>query len=246
LGFQIEYRIDKDIYKTKSPSITEITLLQAIEKGSTDMWRNVFGVTDKYWKRNSGYDHIIVMPAPVTNFRHESSRRGFFHYMTHLTNPIYLNIEYSLSFVKEYPICATRKNIVMPYPSIDHHLINGHTVRTIHPSPQERQEHLVYYKGGNHGECMDIRTALNDIMKQSTFKPNMHRAKGYLTATFCPIPVGDSPSSKRMYDAMNLGCVPVVLSDDLLWAYSPDAGGDIDPAMFSIRLPQRVSDNMVV
>ena len=66
------------------------------------------------------------------------------------------------------------------------------------------------------------------------------REHGFRAATFCPIPVGDSPSSKRMYDVLNFGCIPVVLSDDLVWAYSPATGGPLDPARFSIQLPQAV------
>jgi hypothetical protein len=34
--------------------------------------------------------------------------------------------------------------------------------------------------------------------------------------------------------------VPVVLSDDLVWAYSTDTGGSLDPSSFSIQLPQSV------
>lgn len=34
------------------------------------------------------------------------------------------------------------------------------------------------------------------------------------------------------------GCIPVVLSDDLVWAYSTEAGGPLDPSTFSIQLPQ--------
>lgn len=34
------------------------------------------------------------------------------------------------------------------------------------------------------------------------------------------------------------GCIPVVLSDDLVWAYSKEAGGPLDPSRFSIQLPQ--------
>jgi len=74
---------------------------------------------------NYGYNHIIVMPAPVTNLRHETSQRGYFHYMLHLYPPIFLNLEYSLQFSKEYPICTKEKNIVMPYPTIDYELFNG-------------------------------------------------------------------------------------------------------------------------
>jgi len=97
------------------------------------------------------------------------------------------------------------------------------------------------------------------------------REEGFQSAVFCPIPIGDSPSSKRMYDVVNVsifvalnycsfynlifeclllivnnvpiwffqyGCIPVVLSDDLVWAYSTEAGGPLDASTFSIQVPQ--------
>jgi len=64
------------------------------------------------------------------------------------------------------------------------------------------------------------------------------REHGYRAATFCPVPIGDSPSSKRMYDAMNFGCIPVVISDDLVWAYSDQTAGTLQHAKFSLQLPQ--------
>ena len=36
------------------------------------------------------------------------------------------------------------------------------------------------------------------------------------------------------------GCIPIVLSDDLVWAYSFAAGGMLDPSLFSIHLPQSI------
>jgi hypothetical protein len=45
--------------------------------------------------------------------------------MIQLTPPVFLNVEFSRSFVKEYPVCATEKNVVMPYPTTDPDLING-------------------------------------------------------------------------------------------------------------------------
>lgn len=36
------------------------------------------------------------------------------------------------------------------------------------------------------------------------------------------------------------GCIPIVLSDDLVWAYSSAAGGMLDPSLFSIHLPQSI------
>jgi hypothetical protein len=48
--------------------------------------------------------------------------------MIQLEAPIFLNVEFSRSFVQEYPICAKEKNIVMPYPSIDPELLQGNLV----------------------------------------------------------------------------------------------------------------------
>jgi len=64
------------------------------------------------------------------------------------------------------------------------------------------------------------------------------REHGFRAATFCPIPIGDSPSSKRMYDVMHFGCIPVILSDDMAYAFSTQSGGRLDEGSFSLRLPQ--------
>jgi len=43
-----------------------------------------------------------------------------------------------------------------------------------------------------------------------------------------------------MYDVMHFGCIPVVLSDDLAWAYVSTSGGQLNQSSFSIQLPQAV------
>lgn len=45
--------------------------------------------------------------------------------MIQLEAPVFLNVEFSRSFVKEYPICASEKNIVMPYPTTDPEVLRG-------------------------------------------------------------------------------------------------------------------------
>jgi hypothetical protein len=89
---KVEYRFEKEVNNNKFPSPTENALLEAMEKNLTKKWKETFQISDYYWNRNLGSDHIIVMPAPVTNFRHEASRRGFFHYMPQLHRPIFINI----------------------------------------------------------------------------------------------------------------------------------------------------------
>ena len=228
----------------RQPSTTEQALLDIVEKGQSSKWTKLFNTTDKYWFAKGGSDHIIAMPAPVTNFRHETGKRGFFHYMSHLYPPIFLGVEYSLSFVKEYPICSTLKNIVLPYPTTDPDLFSG----KLHAEFINRTA-LLYYAGGMHGDCVAVRRAMKSLILNSTAIPGIvpdvrtvqaEREHGFRAATFCPVPVGDSPSSKRMYDVLNFGCIPVVLSDDLVWAFTRQTGGPVDHESFSLQMPQAV------
>lgn len=230
--------------RARAPSLTEQALLNIMEKNNSETWKSAFQYTDAYWHRKQGGDHIIVMPAPVTNLRHESSQRGYFHYMSHLHRPIFLGVEYSIQFVKDYPICATKKNIVVPYPTTDPDLFNGKLLQY-----QAERKFLLYYAGGLHGDCIETRRAMMVLMRNSTRLHNVipnvrngmaEREHGFLSAIFCPIPIGDSPSSKRMYDVLNFGCIPVVLSDDLVWAFSDQTGGSMNHADFSIQLPQSI------
>jgi hypothetical protein len=232
--------------RNRAVSQTEKALLLLLEKDDSSLWKETFNVTDQYWRKHSGGDHIIVMPAPVTNLRHESSRRGFFHYMLQLRPPIFLNLEYSIDFVREYPVCSTQKNIVMPYPTTDPDLFSGVLLKAANSTPRTS---LLYYAGGMHGDCIEVRKAMKMVMSNSTklngVVPHVRstmgdREHGFLAAVFCPIPVGDSPSSKRMYDVLNFGCIPVILSDDLIWAYSDQSGGRLNHSSFSFQIPQSV------
>ena len=79
---EIDYRIALSNGGKRAPSVIEEALLDAIEKHDFTKWESVFNVTSSYWQRSNGSDHIIVMPAPVTNFRHQTNMRGFFHYVS--------------------------------------------------------------------------------------------------------------------------------------------------------------------
>lgn len=250
-----EYRwaLDQRLKNSRTPSDAEKALITVLEKNKTTLWRSVFNVTDYYWHRKQGADHILVMPAPVTNFRHEGSKRGFFHYMMHLYPPIFLGLEYSKSFVDEYPVCSKQKNIMMPYPTTDPDLFNGKFFSSNNAAVAAAtapRNYLLYYAGGLHGDCIEVRRAMQRLMQNSSRLSSQvvprvpagqaKREHGFLVSTFCPVPVGDSPSSKRMYDVLNFGCIPVVLSDDLVWAYSDQTGGPLNHSHFALQLPQSV------
>lgn len=88
---EIDYRIALGNGGKRAPSVIEEALLDAVEKNDLQKWGAVFNVTDKYWRKGNGTDHIIVMPAPVTNFRHQTNMRGFFHYVSFLFNDTLLS-----------------------------------------------------------------------------------------------------------------------------------------------------------
>ena len=233
----IEYRMQLNVGNRKSTLIEQV-LIDLIEKNSSMLWKSYLNITDEFWFRNGGADHIIVMPAPVTNLRHQANARGFFHYMIQLSSPIFFNVEYSRSFTEEYPICSRRKNIVLPYPSTDPDLYSGRLIRA---AQRARRTKLLFYQGGAHGSCMAVRNALGKLARNSELAPaTKKREIAFGQAVFCPIPIGDSPSSKRMYDVMHFGCVPVVLSDELVWSFTEETGGPLRASDFSIQLPQAV------
>jgi hypothetical protein len=132
--------------RSRASSLTEKALLSLLETGDSTQWKLLFNITDIYWKKLNGGNHIIVMPAPVTNLRHESSQRGFFHYMLHLHAPIFIALEYTIDFVREYPVCSTQKNILAPYPTTDPDLFNGKLF-----AKNLKRDFLLYYSGGMHG-----------------------------------------------------------------------------------------------
>jgi hypothetical protein len=112
-----------------------------------------------------------------------------------------------------------------------------------------------YLKAGNHGSCAELRRATgHDFSCSASGKllrsyNNVRLAMRnnimmYKQSTFCPSPGGDSPSAKRMFDAIFAGCIPVILSHDFVWPFSTDTRQRnipkdswlLDPAEFSIRL----------
>ena len=72
-----------------------------------------------------------------------------------LNAPVFLNVEFSRSFVEEYPVCATEKNVVMPYPTIDPDFYAGKLFMPGHPSSSTsgggsgvKRDKLIFYLGG--------------------------------------------------------------------------------------------------
>ena len=112
--------------------------------------------------------------------------RGFFHYMPQLHAPVFVNVEQSRSFAAEYPSCATRKNIVVPYPCTDPDLYSGRLFQAGYP--HHKRDKLLFYHGGHHGECAHIRKILAEITENKRLaiqRGDKKRELGFQSAGTC-------------------------------------------------------------
>lgn len=66
----------------------------------------------------------------------------------------------------------------------------------------------------------------------------MGYAEGMSSSTFCWIPRGDNPTSRRIFDAVAAGCVPVVVSDDIA-RYLPFRWA-VDWRAMILQVPEKV------
>jgi hypothetical protein len=231
--------------------------------GNYQEWMSRFGMTDKYWKRRSGSDHILVFSEPLQGLTHPKSKRGSYHFIHtqhQLDPPIVISVELSTTFINMHKACA-EKNILMPYPIIDGRYFNGGWSRQAAALVTNSTSNLaaanvltddqrplsVFYRAGLHGSCTPLRLSLKKDAKCSeTWRLQQKLSEDYRLgmrlATFCPCPGGDTASAKRMFDAVLAGCIPVILSHDFVWPLSDeiessDSGSTLLQSDFSIRLP---------
>jgi hypothetical protein len=102
-----------------------------------------------------------------------------------------------------------------------------------------------FYAAGNHGTCRALRRSMQSDYKQCSASARVLLSKlskneehGMRQSTFSPCPGGDSPSAKRMFDALLAGSIPVILSYDFVWPYTKefDPLTPLDPNDFSVKL----------
>jgi hypothetical protein len=234
--------------------------------GDYEDWTRLFGLTDRYWKRRNGSDHILVFSEPLQGLGHPKGKRGSYHFIhtqRQLDPPIIISVEVSTTFVNMHPACAA-KNILLPYPVTDGRYFNGNwsrqatalllrdtetwIVATATTLPEDERPLSVFFRAGLHGVCTPLRVSMTQDAKCSaTWQRQKQLTKDYRLgmrlATFCPCPGGDTASAKRMFDAILAGCIPVVLSHDFVWPLSTDIEpgniASLRSTDFSIRLPAR-------
>jgi hypothetical protein len=83
---------------------------------------------------------------------------------------------------------------------------------------------------GKPGVTIEAATA----MKNASYQPHSAYLRRMMASTFCLAPRGDTASSRRVYEAIATGCIPVIIADKLHLPFSRR----IDYSRFTVRLSE--------
>ncbi|CAN6928532.1 unnamed protein product [Brassica oleracea] len=189
------------------------------------------------WKRSGGRDHVFVLTDPVAmwHVRHEIALSillvvdfgGWFRLDSKSFNP-------STSFPEriEHTQVSVIKDVIVPY---------THLLPRLHLSRNQRRHSLLYFKGAKHRhrgglireKLWDLLVDEHDIVMEEGF-PNAtgreQSIRGMRNSEFCLHPAGDTPTSCRLFDAIQSLCIPVIVSDNIELPFE----GILDYSEFSV------------
>lgn len=192
------------------------------------------------WKRSGGRDHVFVLTDPV----------AMWHVREEIALSILLVVDFggwfrqdSKSFNRttssgfperiEHTQVSVIKDVIVPY---------THLLPRLDLSRNQRQRHtLLYFKGAKHRhrgglireKLWDLLVDEHDIVMEEGF-PNAtgreQSIRGMRNSEFCLHPAGDTPTSCRLFDAIQSLCIPVIVSDNIELPFE----GILDYAEFSV------------
>ncbi|KAM7257078.1 hypothetical protein ACFE04_012819 [Oxalis oulophora] len=159
----------------------------------------------EYWKRNNGFDHVIIAGDPNALIR----------IIDRIKNAVLLVSDFGRLRPDQGSLV---KDLIIPYS----HRINTYTGGV---GLEERQT-LLFFMGNRYrkegGKIRDLLFQLlenekNVVIKHGTQSRENRRAARYgmHTSKFCLMPAGDTPSACRLFDAIVSLCVPVIVSDSI-------------------------------
>lgn len=187
------------------------------------------------WKRSGGRDHVFVLTDPV----------AMWHVRAEIAPAILLVVDFggwyqldskssngSSPDMIQHTQVSILKDVIVPY---------THLLPRLHLSEDHRRQTLLYFKGAKHRHRGGIvREKLWDslvnepgIVMEEGF-PNAtgreQSIRGMRTSEFCLHPAGDTPTSCRLFDAIQSLCIPVIVSDNVELPFE----GMIDYSEFSV------------
>ncbi|GMH22419.1 hypothetical protein Nepgr_024262 [Nepenthes gracilis] len=187
------------------------------------------------WKRSGGRDHVFVLTDPV----------AMWHVKDEIAPAILLVVDFggwyrldSKSSNGNSPAriqhtqVSLLKDVIVPY---------THLLPRLYLSENQRRQTLLYFKGAKHRnrggiireKLWDLLVNEPGVIMEEGF-PNVtgkeQSIRGMRTSEFCLHPAGDTPTSCRLFDAIQSLCIPVIVSDHIELPFE----GTIDYSEFSV------------
>ncbi|KAK4774577.1 hypothetical protein SAY86_009512 [Trapa natans] len=188
------------------------------------------------WKRSGGRDHVFVLTDPV----------AMWHVREEIAPAILLVVDFggwyrldsksplngNSSDMIQHTQVSLLKDVIVPY---------TYLLPRLHLSENQRRHTLLYFKGAKHRHRGGIireklwELLVNEpgVVMEEGF-PNatgrQQSIKGMRTSEFCLHPAGDTPTSCRLFDAIESLCIPVIVSDNIELPFE----GMLDYSEFSV------------
>ncbi|XP_061344143.1 probable arabinosyltransferase ARAD2 [Gastrolobium bilobum] len=189
----------------------------------------------KAWKRSGGRDHVFVLTDPV----------AMWHVKDEIAPAILLVVDFggwyrldskssncSSSDMIQHTQVSVLKDVIVPYTNL---------LPRLHLSENQERHHLLYFKGAKHRhrgglvrqKLWDLLINEPGVVMEEGF-PNAtgreQSIRGMRTSEFCLHPAGDTPTSCRLFDAIQSLCIPVIVSDNIELPFE----GMVDYSEFSV------------
>ncbi|KAK4253015.1 hypothetical protein QN277_010854 [Acacia crassicarpa] len=187
------------------------------------------------WKRSGGRDHVFVLTDPV----------AMWHVKDEIAPAILLVVDFggwyrldskssncSLPDAVPHTQVSLIKDVIVPY---------THLLPRLHLSENQERHNLLYFKGAKQRhrgglvreKLWDLLVDEPGVIMEEGF-PNAtgkeQSIRGMRTTEFCLHPAGDTPTSCRLFDAIQSLCIPVIVSDNIELPFE----GMVDYSEFSV------------
>ncbi|XP_031247186.1 probable arabinosyltransferase ARAD1 [Pistacia vera] len=187
------------------------------------------------WRRSGGRDHVFVLTDPV----------AMWHVRAEIAPAILLVVDFggwyrldskssngSSSEMIQHTQVSLLKDVIVPY---------THLLPRLRLSENKKRRNFLYFKGAKHRhrgglvreKLWDLLVNEPGVVMEEGF-PNAtgkeQSIKGMRSSEFCLHPAGDTPTSCRLFDAIQSLCIPVIVSDTIELPFE----GMVDYSEFSV------------
>ncbi|KAK9743332.1 hypothetical protein RND81_03G232900 [Saponaria officinalis] len=182
------------------------------------------------WKRSGGRNFVFVVSDPM----------AMWHVKREIAPAILLVVDFGAWSGSDSNTpnrvqltqVSLLKDVIIPY---------NHLLPVLPLSEDKPRHNLLYFRGGKHRQRGGmIRAKLWDLLANepgvdmeegtATASGRKQSVTGMRTSEFCLNPAGDTPTSCRLFDAIQSLCIPVIVSDQIELPYE----GMIDYSEFSV------------